>query len=348
MTSLDSAKVHTKSSPQIAADGLNKWLRCGIILQDPLIILSSASKKFKWGMLGCAGLQPQLFTKRKSLHLISFAYTAIPNVPRIIEDLRWAAVNLPLAHFCYLASDEEELYALREAGVDTIMGNINIFADEKVFRPLPDGDAPVRYDAVYDARFSPPKNHYLCSEIKKLALIYYSFQGMPDNEAEVRQILPHAHYINHEHGRGQYQKLSLKEVNVILNQSAVGLCLSHIEGAMRASIQYLLAGTPVVTVPSKGGRERFLLHPYAQLVKADTRCIALAVEKIKALNMPRAAVREYAATLISFERRNFLQALNLRSRKIFGSSANLNDFSVFFESNIREHRPLKESLKPLL
>ena len=342
------SNVPTDNMPIPDQDNLNQSLRCIILQQEPLVILSSATFERTRGALGCAALVPQLFTGKKSLHVISLAWSAIPNVSRIQEDLRWATVHLPLAHFCYLASDMEELFALSEAGVDTFMGNHNIFIDEKVFRPLSDNPAPEKYDAVYDARFSPFKNHHLCSEIKNLALIYYFFPGMPNNEEKVRQLLPHAHYINHEYGQGHYQKLSSEEINVILNQSSVGLCLSHKEGAMRASMQYLLAGTPVISVPSLGGREHFLLPPYAQIVKADARSIARAVEKMKALNMPRAVVREYAATLVSFERRNFLQALDLRIEKMFGSSANLTDFSVFLENDFKSHRPLKESLKTLL
>ena len=115
---------------------------------------------------------------------------------------------------------------------------------------------------------------------------------------------------------------------------------------MRVSMEYLLAGTPVVTVPSKGGRDRFFFPLFAQVVDADARSIARAVEKVKALNLPRAAVREYAATLISFERRNYLQALNLRIQKMFGPTVKFTDFSVFFKGV--HFRPLKESLGVLL
>ena len=342
------SRISSGKNSMIDDDALKEWLRCIIITTEPPIILSSAIFEHKTGMLGCAGFAPQLFKGRKSLHLVSFAWSAIPNISRILEDLRWATVNLPLAHFCYLASDEEELYALDEAGVDVIMGNLNLFTNEKVFRPLPEGYVPAKYDAVYDARFSPFKNHHLCKDIKNLALIYYSYAGMQNNESEVRQLLPHAYYINQEYGQDQYRKLSGEEINVILNQSSVGLCLSFEEGTMRASLQYLLAGTPVVTVPSTGGRERYLLPPYAQVVEADARSVAHAVERFKALNIPRAAVREYAATLISFERRNFLQAINLRARKIFGTTFDLADFSIFLKNDFREYRPLIDSLKPLL
>lgn len=342
------SKVSADYMSTIDPEILEQWRRLRVILEEPLIIHGDTDTQVDRGMIGIAGILPQLFQGRHSLHILNFKWSVVNNVSHVLEDLRWATVNLPLAHFCYLANDEDELFALSEAGADVFMGNHGIFLDEKVFRPLPEGFAPAKYDAVYDARFSPFKNHYLCSEIQKLALIYYFYPGMPNNEEEVRQILPNAHYINHEHGKGHYKKLSAEEINIILNQSSAGLCLSHEEGAMLASLQYLLAGTPVVTIPSRGGRDRFFLPPYAQIVAADAMNITSSVESFKSLKLSRAAVREYAATLVSFERRNFLEAVNLRIRKIFGFTDDLTDFSIFIYDNNRPYQPLEESLKPLL
>ena len=52
-----------------------------------------------------------------------------------------------------------------------------------------------------------------------------------------------------------------EEVNNFLNQCKVGIILSEVEGANYASIQYLLAGLPVVSTKSKGGRDVFF-DPY--------------------------------------------------------------------------------------
>ena len=77
------------TSPPIDANILELWPRCVIILREPLVILSSAFfPQHTQGMLGCAGLLPQLFVGRHSLHLLSFNGSAIHNVPRILEELR--------------------------------------------------------------------------------------------------------------------------------------------------------------------------------------------------------------------------------------------------------------------
>jgi glycosyltransferase involved in cell wall biosynthesis len=44
-------------------------------------------------------------------------------------------------------------------------------------------------------------------------------------------------------------------VNQGLARAVVGLCLSTVEGSNYASMEYMLAGLPIVSTPSIGGRE---------------------------------------------------------------------------------------------
>jgi len=50
-------------------------------------------------------------------------------------------------------------------------------------------------------------------------------------------------------------KLSLPEVNNIVNKSKIGIVLTEIEGASWASMEFLLCGIPVISCVSKGGRD---------------------------------------------------------------------------------------------
>ncbi|MEN0001683.1 MAG: glycosyltransferase, partial [Pseudomonadota bacterium] len=64
------------------------------------------------------------------------------------------------------------------------------------------------------------------------------------------------------------------QVNAVINQSRVGLCLSSAEGAMLASMEYLLAGIPVVSTDALGGRDVFADPAY--WVTVDDRADAVA------------------------------------------------------------------------
>ena len=77
---------------------------------------------------------------------------------------------------------------------------------------------------------------------------------------------------------GKFNWLSTTEINELLNKSCVGLCLSQIEGAMYASIEYLYCGLPLISTPSHGGRAEFFDPEYTLIVPDDVDSIADAVQ----------------------------------------------------------------------
>ena len=54
---------------------------------------------------------------------------------------------------------------------------------------------------------------------------------------------------------GKYQRLEKHQINIYYNQSLIGGMFSECEGACFASSQYLLAGLPVISIKSVGGRD---------------------------------------------------------------------------------------------
>jgi hypothetical protein len=54
--------------------------------------------------------------------------------------------------------------------------------------------------------------------------------------------------------------MPLSEVAAHQTMARTGLCLSAGEGNMHAAVEYLVAGLPVVSTPSSGGRDAFF-HP---------------------------------------------------------------------------------------
>jgi glycosyltransferase involved in cell wall biosynthesis len=308
----------------------------GLVLRrDPNIILSSLD--LPPGDLGVASELPELFRREASLHFLSPSWTTLGEANNIAKRIRQAAVDLPHARFIVLASDETELHALNKAGVEAMVGNHNSWIDETVFRPLTEGSA-TEFDAIYNARFSPFKNHHLCTHIERLALVHYHYPGMETNEGEVRAMLPHARILNEENSAGTYRKLPPQDVAAAANRAATGLCLSATEGAMSASMEYLLCGTPVVSIPNQGGRNRYLLPPYAEFAAPDPESVAQAVLRLKNRRLPRAMVREHMATLLAFERRNFLDAINLKIADMFGPGKEITDFGPFRKANTRRSK----------
>jgi hypothetical protein len=162
----------------------------------------------------------------------------------------------PKHHFIHLCNTLPQLDVFQAAGLEAFFCPQNALVDERLFLPL--STVPKRFDAVYDARLKGYKRHSLARDIESLALIYAFDTDIDDCDCaeQIRRQLPHAHFFNHT-DPDTYRALSPEEVNVCLNSSRVGLCLSAVEGTMYASIQYLLCGLPVVSTPSKGGATSF-------------------------------------------------------------------------------------------
>jgi uncharacterized protein (TIGR01627 family) len=118
---------------------------------------------------------------------------------------------------------------------------------------------------------------------------------------------------------GSPVKLSPEGVNAALNRAAVGLCLSDVEGANYASVEYMLAGLPVVSTPSVGGREVYFDHEFCIICDPNPEAVRDAVQRLKARQIPRDYVR--ARTLAKFEpeRRRFLSLIDDLSERLGGT-----------------------------
>jgi glycosyltransferase involved in cell wall biosynthesis len=181
----------------------------------------------------------------------------------------------------FLAATTAELERFRGAGLAALHVNNAALLDERIFRPLP--ERRIRFDAVYDASLCSFKRHPLAALVPNLALVTYLFEGRvdPDYRAAIAPILARAHVFNGDPFSAAYRLLRPEEVNQALNQCAVGLALSREEGAMMASIQYLLAGLPVVSTPSLGGRDDFYHPDYVRVVEPTPRAVADAVAELR-------------------------------------------------------------------
>jgi len=182
----------------------------------------------------------------------------------------------PGHRFIHLCNTTRQIQRFRDAGLEAIFCNQNCLVDESIFRPLP--EVAKEFDAIYDGRLIDHKRHHLANKVASLGLVY-AFNQMVDSRATVdriRKSLAHAYFFNHPEG-GEYRVLPSAEVNRSLNRCRVGLCLSAVEGAMYASIQYLLAGLPVVSTHSEGGRDVMFDENFVTITEAAPEAVAAAV-----------------------------------------------------------------------
>jgi len=215
----------------------------------------------------------------------------------------------PKHQITFLGNTLREAELMRREGYAAVTINQNCLLDETVFKPMPEIE-PI-YDAVYNARLSNQKRVELARAIDKLALVYFYYRGdgSPAEfhalHARLAAMMPNARFINELTPDG-CRAISGQEVNRVLGQSRVGLCLSPVEGAMRASIEYLFAGLSVVSTPSLGGRDYFFDDEFCIICEPDARSVREAVEALIARNVPRDYVRAKTLARVGLERKRYI------------------------------------------
>jgi glycosyltransferase involved in cell wall biosynthesis len=210
--------------------------------------------------------------------------------------------------FIYLANTVKELELFQENGIQAVFCNQNAFLDAAIFFPI--RGSKKRFRAIYDAAFIPYKRHYLARQVSDLALTAYvkNDTGKADISA-VKASLPHAVWLKDGSATGNAW-LSDRDINGFLNEARVGLCLSAAEGAMYASAQYLLAGLPVVTTHSRGGRDVFFDSDFVRYVADDPAAVVQAVDELCAAPPDPDRVRALTLARFAEHRGRFVELLN--------------------------------------
>lgn len=212
--------------------------------------------------------------------------------------------NHNIIFLCNTIQDTKDLI---DSGYMAIYCNQNCFIDEKIYYPL---GIKKTLDAVYDARISEVKRHELCKELDSLGLISYMHPSTHNAVyvAHIDFLLAHAHRFNKRNSTDVY--LDNNQVNKAINSCRVGLCLSAKEGAMNASIQYLLAGLPVVTTYNVGGRDAFFKPDYVSWVNPEPYAIKSAVYELIDKNLNGDFIRENTIELVWEHRFRFFELVD--------------------------------------
>lgn len=284
-----------------------------VLSSDPVIIYTKAGVDLKGNVAGIFGHRyPQI----PATFLVSPKWSwELPIYPaRIHADVSDIRRRSRRHRIIFLCNTPREAEMLNEVGETAIFCNQHVTVSEEIFRPLA-GYAPT-YDAVYNARLDPWKRHELAFQIPKVAYVTYFAGSLLKNpelaEARLRLVREHEpdHVVFNKIVNGVPIRLLPSQVNVVLNQAAVGLCLSAKEGAMYACIEYLLAGLPVVSTPSIGGRDIFFDPEYCLIVAPVAEAVRDGVAELRARNLPRDYVRKRTLDKIEPQRRRFLEILN--------------------------------------
>jgi glycosyltransferase involved in cell wall biosynthesis len=301
--------VTAMQTPIWAAQDPDASAWAGLLSILPTIIHTSFSLGFPLGAASALG--PVL--RDRPVHFLVMPNWSI-EPPGYSEHLARIAAAYLADHsqhkIIFLCSTPREEQLMRANGCAAVTVNHNCLVDDAVFRPLPD-TVPI-YDAIHNARLSPEKRPELCQEVGKLVLVYSynAFEGSPAEfhatHARLRALLPKARFANQLTPAG-CQWIAAPEINEIYAQSHVGLCLSPIEGAMRASIEYLLAGLSVVSTPSLGGRDYFFDDEFCIIAEPDPRSIREAVDALVARNVPREYVRSKTLARVELDRRRYIR-----------------------------------------
>jgi glycosyltransferase involved in cell wall biosynthesis len=297
----------------------------GVLSVDPFVTISKRADFFEQPM-GFALVVPDLARRGRSVHFVGLCDTLEKpeEADAVARDHRALAKQYGDALFIFIVSSEIECLNLSLRGVPSFLANELIFVDDTRFKIVREMPEP-QYDAIYNAQFYPFKRHQLTQDIEKLLLIYK--MSAEDSLEQLRRRFPAATFANNLDGA--YRRFTPEELSVWYGRSAVGLCLSPSEGAMRVSMEYQLCGLPVVTTPSIGGRDRYFIDDHIRFCPPDQKAVADAVSAFRKQPVDPQLIRNRVLRLLAFDRFNFLRAANKVVAQHCGARQLFRNFAPF-------------------
>lgn len=202
-----------------------------------------------------------------------------------------------------LAQTPDDCALIEAIGIESILCSHNALLDEEVI--YPETGSEVLYDAVYVARLNRFKRHHLAYLVRNIAVVSAKFGVKPDEAAELIAGYVSLSFSNYDPDAG-IGVLSVPEVRTLLSQSRCGLALSAAEGAMFAAGEYGLAGLPIVSTPSIGGRDQFFHEDWVTIVEPDPVAVSGAVASYQFDAPDRAFIRTRTLDLMRPHRLNLI------------------------------------------
>ena len=275
------------------------------ILAEPLVTLVNSGDNELWPGVVYTGLVAE---GRPANVLISPSWYLEKHLAHVLDCIERARVRFPNIRFTILACTDEEEKLARSRALDAFLCNHNCFLDERLIYPEP--NIPKIYDAVLNSRLVPLKRPELAARTSRLAVITAGYELEKDYVTSTLAAMHDLAYCNVSQVSGVLRYLNLEQVRRILVQSRCGLALSAEEGAMFASGEYLLAGLPVVTTPSRGGRDVFFHPDYVTTVETTPEAVAQAVMEFKTRELDPVMIRNRTIALFREHRRRLVGHLS--------------------------------------
>ena len=191
--------------------------------------------------------------------LLQLGWSAeLPEVAAELKNRLTEAKNaFPEARFIILANAPGEVEVIKDF-CEVYLASHNAFLDPRRY-PLAKAEKR-RFDALYIARITPFKRHFLAEKIENLYLIGNCSEKEKDYFTETIAHFPHAVWS---------RKVPSFLIGWKICSAACGLALSAVEGAMFSCGEYNLCGVPVVNTKNLGGRDT-LLPDFAVRYADDT------------------------------------------------------------------------------
>jgi hypothetical protein len=216
--------------------------------------------------------------------------------PRSVPNLlrwRWIASRRGKSlHFLTCAASEDRL--LRSLGFPGDLVSISCYLNDHLFRITGE---PKLFDAVYAASMYPYKRMHLAGGVKSLLIQTYGDRKTASGEHDLAGFEPAVAHAAYNKGW-----VSAAEVVSRYNSARVGLSLSACEGAMLASVEYMLCGLPQVSTPSRGGREQFFDDRFVTIAEPTADAVARAVEAMIAREIDPDLIRRATLEKLSAHR----------------------------------------------
>ncbi len=203
-----------------------------------------------------------LIPERLNVHMLVFPMWTKEPVAEVLK-AAWQLRGVRRRPMTWVCNTELEARRLALVGYRTLWCHQNCYCDETLNRIMP---REKRYDAVYTAVVEPYKRLHLAAGVKSLKVLTRT-----QNPRERLAALGLGHADFNE------KPLDPQRVAESLNECRCGLALSEREGGMFAFTEYLLCGLPVVSTPSKGGRDVFMTETNTRLVPPDVEAVASGV-----------------------------------------------------------------------
>ena len=199
------------------------------------------------------------FGKKQTVFLWQFGpFTDNKGVASLTKSLKQLNQLVPKLDIIMCANDIHSRNIFNDLGLSTILCNHNAKVKTDIFTI--DKNIQAMWDSVYIASITPYKRHFLSYDLNNICYIagMLRIDAKRRNRADIEELYKEfCGKIKNNDSTLFIKRLYPKQVSLINNMSKVGLCLSKKEGAMFASIEYLLCGLPIVSTRSAGGRDEF-------------------------------------------------------------------------------------------